>query len=283
MGVEDHPVVASDYAHGVSTLVRRTCLEVATRLGDFQDQLCVVGGLVPSLIIAQSDLREGEEAHVGTIDLDLGFSVAVLDDQMYDEIAKRLREAGFKPDENNEGNTTAQRWKSAQGVTVDFLIPPSLADDRGGKLRNLDEHFAAFIMPGLDLAFNDSELVEIEDELPSGGNATRSIRVCGPSSFIVLKALAFGNRGTAKDAYDMFYVLRHHRLGPNEIGVRIRGFGEHKQLKKALEVLIRDFADPNLVGPVRVAEFLGGSDENLQADVVGVFRDCLDGAGVAVE
>jgi len=37
------------------------------------------------------------------------------------------------------------------------------------------------------------------------------------------------------------------------------------------------------VGPVRVAEFLGGLDENLQADVVGVVRDFLDGAGVAVE
>jgi hypothetical protein len=283
MGVEKHPVVASDYAPGVSALVRKTCLEVATRLGDFQDQLCVVGGLVPSLIIPLSDLRESEEAHVGTIDLDLGFSVAVLNDQMYEEIAKRLTEAGFMPDQNSEGNTTAQRWKSAQGVTVDFLIPPSGPDDRGGKLRNLDENFAAFIMPGLDLAFMDSELVEIEDELPTGGKATRSIRVCGPSSFMVLKALAFGNRGTSKDAYDMFYVLRHHRLGANEIGVRIKGFGEHEQIGKAVEVLKRDFVGADLVGPVRVAEFLGGPDENLQADVVGVVRDCLDGAGVAVE
>ena len=161
MGVNPDPRVAADYEPGVSRLVRQTCLEVATRLGDFQDSLCIVGGLVPSLIIPQSELRDGEEAHVGTIDLDLGFSVAVLDEQLYEEIAKRLAEAGFAPDRNEAGNTTAQRWKSAQGVTIDFLIPPTLPEDKGGRLRNLDDDLAAFIIPGLDLAFEDSTLVTI--------------------------------------------------------------------------------------------------------------------------
>ncbi|MCH7797734.1 MAG: nucleotidyl transferase AbiEii/AbiGii toxin family protein [Planctomycetes bacterium] len=279
MGVNRDPVVAADYVPGVSRLVRQTCLEVATRLGDFQDQLCVVGGLVPSLIIPQSELREGEEVHVGTIDLDLGFSVVVLDEHLYEEIAKRLREAGFAPDQNDEGNTTAQRWKSAQGVTVDFLIPPTLPDDKGGRLRNLDENFAALIIPGLDLAFEDSELVTIDDELPTGGRATREIRVCGPASFIVLKALAFGNRGKPKDAYDLYYVLRHHRLGASAIGSRIAEFGTHPQIDEACEILRRDFLDPDLVGPVRVTEFLGGPSEVIQADAAGFVRELIAGVG----
>ncbi len=276
MAMNDEPRIAADYEPGSSRLVRQTCLEVATRLGDFRDQMCVVGGLVPSLIIEQSELGKNEEAHVGTIDLDLGLSIVVLDEQLYEEIAKRLTEAGFGPDQNESGNTTAQRWRSAQGVTVDFLIPPTKEDDRGGRLRHLDENFAAFIIPGLELAFEDFETITLDDELPSGGRAQREIRVCGAAAFIVLKALAFDNRGKSKDAYDLYYVLKHHRLGAAGIGQRIAEFGDNSSALNAVNVLNRDFSAMDLVGPVRVAEFLGGPDEDVQADAAGFVRAMLE-------
>ena len=71
-------------------------LEIATRLNDFKDDLCIVGGLVPSLLIDMATLPSGAEAHIGTNDLDLGLSVGLLNEQRYEEIAKRLREAGFQ-------------------------------------------------------------------------------------------------------------------------------------------------------------------------------------------
>ena len=277
MGVKREPVVAADYQPGVSRLVRQTCLEVATRLGDFRDQLCIVGGLVPSLLIPQSQLRAGEESHVGTIDLDLGFSMVVLDNALYEEIAKRLGEAGFAPDVNEAGNPTAQRWRSPEGVTVDFLIPPVSQEDEGGKLRHLESNLAAFIIPGLELAFVDSELVTIEDELPSGGKAVREVRVCGPAAFTVLKTLAFDKRGKPKDAYDLYYMLRHHSLGARRIGARVAGFRPHAQVDQMVQVLKRDFVDAELVGPVRVATFLGGPDADVQADAAGFVRELLDG------
>ncbi len=125
MAINREPYVAADYAPGCHQLVRRTCLEVATRLGDFRQQMCVVGGLVPSLLIDQPGRETGLEAHIGTIDLDLGLSIVVLNERLYEEMAKRLREAGLAPDINRTGNLTTQRWRSRQGVTVDFLIPPS--------------------------------------------------------------------------------------------------------------------------------------------------------------
>ncbi len=278
MAMKRDPVVAADYVPGVSRLVRQTCLDVATHLGEFRDQLCVVGGLVPSLIIDQAGLPEDGETHVGTIDLDLGFSVLVLKEQVYDEIAGRLSDAGFAPDRNEYGETTAQRWRSAQGITVDFLIPPTLPGDRGGKLRNLKKNFAAFIIPGLDLAFRDFEVVTIDDRLPTGARAIREVRVCGPGAFVVLKALAFDQRGTPKDAYDLYYVLRYHRLGAAGIGTVIAGFGADANVEVALTVLRRDFSEADLVGPARVAEFLGGPDEAIEADAAGFVREVLDGA-----
>ena len=43
---------------------------MASKLGDLMDDLVVVGGLVPSLLIDQADLPEGATEHVGTMDLD---------------------------------------------------------------------------------------------------------------------------------------------------------------------------------------------------------------------
>src|SRR5476649_1288198 len=94
------PTTAAGYSGRQVELVRATCLYVATRLGDLMDELVVVGGLVPSLLIDQANLGQEMEPHVGTLDLDIGLSLAVFDDEHYRTISERLRSAGFEPDTN---------------------------------------------------------------------------------------------------------------------------------------------------------------------------------------
>lgn len=101
-------------------VIRSTCLFVATILGDYAEETVVVGGLVPSLLISQPSL--GAEQHAGTRDLDLGLSLAVLDNDKYKAISARLRGAGFEPDVNEKGRLIRQRWRlTTYAVTVDFL------------------------------------------------------------------------------------------------------------------------------------------------------------------
>ena len=49
----DKPKRASEYKPEQVELVRAACLYVATKLGDMMDDLVIIGGLVPSLIIDQ--------------------------------------------------------------------------------------------------------------------------------------------------------------------------------------------------------------------------------------
>ena len=76
----DKPTTAAGYGVAQTELVRATCLYVATKLGDVMDQLVVVGGLVPSLLVKQEDLSIGVDSHVGTMDLDMGLTVALLEE-----------------------------------------------------------------------------------------------------------------------------------------------------------------------------------------------------------
>jgi hypothetical protein len=66
----------------------------------------------------------------------------------------RIATVYLPKDQSDEGRPTRQRWRAGAGsVTVDFLIPPSLPGDQGGRLRDIEGDFAAIIAPGLKLAF----------------------------------------------------------------------------------------------------------------------------------
>ena len=118
--------------------VRATCLYIATKLGDLVDEVVIVGGLVPSLIV---DQNQATSQHAGTLDLDVGLSLALLDEQRYHELAERLRHAGFTEDVNEKGKPTHQRWRieGRPAVTVDFLIPPGDSLKKGGTVWNVDQ------------------------------------------------------------------------------------------------------------------------------------------------
>ncbi len=275
----EKPKHAADYKSEQVELVRSACLYVATKLGDMMDDLVIVGGLVPSLIVNQTDLPKDVAAHVGTMDLDVGLQLALLDEGRYRKLTERLRDAGFTMDTNDDGNTTRQRWRisNAETVTVDFLIQPSLATDKGGRLRNIEPDFAAIIAPGLKLAFQDRKRLTLEGRTLFGEKASREVWVCDAGAFVVLKALAFDGRGENKDAYDLYYVIRNYGTGVEDVAARLRPLLGDGDAQKALTILRRDFLDPESVGPRRVADFVRGTtDAELQADVVGFVSQLLD-------
>lgn len=274
----DKPKRASEYTSEQVELVRATCLYVATKLGDMMDDLVIIGGLVPSLVIDQETLPSDVAPHVGTMDLDVGLQIALLEEGRYRQLTERLRDAGFAMDTNDAGNPTRQRWAiTGRGrVTVDFLVQPSRPGDKGGRLRDIEPDFAAIIAPGLRCAFRDRQQVTIEGTTLRGEKATREVWVAGAGAYVVLKALAFDSRGENKDAYDLYYVVRNYGRGPDDVAAKLRPLLDDSEARRALAILRRDFAEVDAVGPMRVASFVAGErDDELQADVVAFVGELL--------
>ena len=269
------PTTAAGYPPDQVARVKATCLYLATKLGDLMPELVVVGGLVPSLLIDQKNLPENVTAHVGTMDLDLGLAFALVGEQRYQEVAERLRNAKFTPDENEDGKPTRQRWRiSDPQVTVDFLIEPEKSvEAQAGRLFDLTKDWAAIIAPGLHLAFKNNRMVTLSGKTITGETAEREIRVCGAGAFVVLKSLAFHIRGENKDAYDLFYLLRNYGRGVVDVVAELRPLLADPSAVKAMEYLRGDFQDSHSIGPRRTAEFLfGRTDAATQADAVGFVR-----------
>ena len=264
------PSIGDGYGTEQLGFVQSTCIYLATKLGDLLDEIVVVGGLVPYLLVDQENLPSGLEPHAGTMDLDMGLALAILNRERYRDLGARLRDAGFEPDINEHGNVRLQTWatRMPHPVRVDFLIPPTDEADTGGSLLHIECDLAAIVTPGLELAFKDQRWIELSGRTPSGARAIRRIPVCGPGAFTVLKALAFGNRAENKDAYDLFYVWSG--VGIPEVAERLAPLRPSTHIDEALSVIERDFCNHDGLGPVATAHFITQDlDDNVQADVVG--------------
>ncbi len=279
--MNDKPRHRSGYTSEEAELVRSACLTVAVTLGVYLDDIVIVGGLVPSLLIdtQRAEPKEADADHPGTNDLDLGLSLAVLDDQRYTEISARLRAEGFEPDENAAGNPTVQRWRLGN-LKVDFLMPPAPGQDPSRRVQNLERDFGALVTRGLELAFNERVQVSIVGRTLSGEEVTRDVPVCGPGAFTVLKALAFADRSEPKDAFDLIYVIRGTSGGSAEVAEKLKEHAAtHREIvEEAVALLTRDFETPTHIGPRRAADFdyIDGDDLDVAAaDAHGYVDDVL--------
>jgi hypothetical protein len=267
----DKPRHRSGYGQDELEQVKAACLTVAVTLGAYLDDFCIVGGLVPALLIdARRDDADGEDdRHPGTNDLDIGLALALLDDERYAEMADRLRAEGFEADTNQADRPTLQRWRmGALKVTIDFLMAPPSAAARPGSVQPLQSDFGVLITPGVELAFEERILVQLDGHTLKGERVSREIPVCGPAAFVVLKALAFGDRAEPKDAYDLVYVIRHTDGRCDAIA---EGLARHAErhpdiVQRALALLARDFDAPDGLGPGRAADFVLADAHDRDAD-----------------
>jgi hypothetical protein len=162
-------------------------------------------------------------------------------------------------------------------VTVDFLMPPTRPGVPAGSLQIIENDLAAIVTPGLHLAFADQIEVPLEGITVLNERARRTIRVCGPGALVVLKALAFRNRGENKDAYDLVYVVRNFDTGVRAVADRMRAFHDEPATQLAVAHLREDFAEIDSLGPRRVADFLHGQpNDDVQADTRGLVMDLLE-------
>jgi hypothetical protein len=285
------PGTAGEYSREESRQVEAACLTLAGILGDLlMDDLCIVGGLVPAMICGTEidPSAAGEDAHCGTTDLDVGLSVALLDDERYKEVGRRLRGRGFEPDENDDGKKTRQRWRwQGLKVTVDFLMPPvdpAAATGTGPRLQNLEGDLAALVVRPLRLAFDERVSRELDGLNLLGDRLRRTVNFAGPAAFVAMKAFAYRLRGEAKDTYDLVFVIRNWPGGTSDVAARLIA---HRQcwadiVDEALGYLSEDFESLDSAGPRDFSRFVGGDlDDDRIADAHGAVADLLGAVSAA--
>lgn len=262
------PRHAQGYDSRHTELAEQVLLEAWSRLGEHRDKMVLVGGLAPRYLVDQQTMRARGASHCGTMDVDLGVSIAVSDARTYRSIRQTLVDMGFGPGKNGRGRNQLHSFVKNIGgvdVNIDFLTT-AYGGPQDSLMRELEDNLRAIQVEGLGLALHEPLTVEVEGTLLSGGQTTERINVCRPIPFVVLKALAFDKRREPKDAYDLVYVMLYALSGARQLA-RLASPREMSQdsFSNAIAVLENRFSAPTRDGPTLYAQFVGEAGAAAQA------------------
>lgn len=82
-------VTQSDYDQRALDACKAVLLELVHLMGEFKDQIVVVGGWVPSFLIPQT-----KDPHIGSMDIDVALDFAHISDESYHTILGVLSRRG---------------------------------------------------------------------------------------------------------------------------------------------------------------------------------------------
>lgn len=255
---------ATDYDSRAVEAARRVLLELTRVLGEYDEEIAVVGGWVPPLLMP-------EAGHIGSTDVDLALDHEALQEPGYATLRALLERSGYYADEE-------QNYVFYRDVTLGDGLEPDpvvvevdlVAAEYGlaGKKRQSQpvQDLRARKARGADLIFNRrlAEEVPVEGPLPNGAMLLTRIRVAGPVPFLVMKANAIAGRDKPKDAYDVWFLLSNHPAGLGGLAAAVAEHADHGLVREALGHLADAFASVDHVGPRAVADFLElepGTDE----------------------
>jgi hypothetical protein len=272
------------YEDRATHAVYAVLIELGQVLGAYTDRFVVVGGSVPWLLCAGA-----EPAHVGTIDVDLCLDAEALGDGEYAHLVELLAQAGYRRGEDRMRAFQMVRTvnlddRAPVNVIVDFLMP------RGATIvKNRPPLLAGFAVQradGADLATSNFVQHELSGKMPDGRNNTVRLRVASIPALLVMKGYALVGRDKPKDAYDIYYAIKHYEDGIDALGQACRELLESDVAKLAYQRIASKFRSLEDYGPQTVRKFLvesagsaGMSEAQIVQDAfaqVDAWLGCLD-------
>lgn len=253
---------------------------VAAALGAYLGEIVVVGGMVPYLLVDQA---RADDRHAGTTDLDLALSITLVSSGSYKNLPRLLKDAGFKPE------PSLWRWRHPSGAAIDLLIKTDKTTKGANKTKWLvPDELTALANEFVLLAERAPRAFSVRSGTDLRGGQCRevTVRVCAPAPFMALKAYALQNREKPKDAYDLYYMMRHY--GPG-LGVLAREYAailnrgplaERKLAERGLSWLRQHYEELSSPGPAELVRFMGvrGAEaDELRADAWGLGRQFVRG------
>lgn len=276
---------AGDYDPLVVSKLRAEAARVLRGFGFASGHVVIVGGLVPSLLVPKPD--SGIEPHIGTVDLDVCLSVALVDGEVgaYERLEKALKDAGFKMVKEG-GKDVSWRWTGGVGqrVTLEFFCPAGEGRP-AGKLHRpggvVGGKLSAMALQAGRLIDADVREVELEVELPEGGGRTKQkFKVAGPAAYLAAKLDALRGRNKNKDAYDVVWLVEGWPGGQSTLAAEISksAIANTAEWKAAIDGLEQEFATIDSAGAVKYARFMssdGTQQDALARRAVGAIKALL--------
>ena len=279
------PQSAQEYDDRTSAAVKSVIVEIGQILGSFQGKFAIVGGAVPWLL-----LEDAEMEHVGTLDVDVGLDAEALGDGEYAKLIETLRGHGYEQNVDLRKFQLVRTVPSNDGgddirIVVDFLMPREAVVKKNKP--PLIDGFAVIKADGADIALEHSEIVKVKAEMPNGGTNTVRIAVASIPALLAMKGFAINGRDKPKDAYDIYYCIRHYPEGIEALSDATAPLLDNGKAVEGYNYIAEKFEELDGYGPTCVRRFLEGSEtigeqtpDQIQQDAYGQVNAWLKAVGL---
>lgn len=171
-------------------------------------------------------------------------------------MAKILLKNGYR--EHQEKYFSFVKTIEIDGIEYDVDVD-ILAGMYGGTLsKKRSQHVQgvkALKATGGNFAFDfEAQKVQIEALRPDGAIDVANINVVALVPYLVMKTAAMG-RGKAKDAYDIYFLIKHYHGGIDAIAREFENCADVNIVKEMLEKLSGKFASEKHAGPIDISNF----------------------------
>lgn len=255
---------------------RKVLLEVMTILGSHREHIVIVGGFVPPLLTKRDD-------YVGTIDVDLALDHTRIPPRSYETIVAALLRADYEPDPEREFRfyRTVEMGQETVRIAVD-LLAREYSGTSAEEWNQPIQGAQALKARGADLAFSDYREVVVRGALPDGVETELPMKIAGIVPYLTMKGMALWGRNKEKDAYDVYFCMRHYPGGIEALIEEIRKHSEAPLVREGLGRIRAKFLAVGDTGPVWTARtaMQGARDEMIERDAFELVNAVLGRAGV---
>ena len=244
-----------DYSGGQREAAHRILVELCSLFAQYQDDIRIIGGWVP-------DLLYPDRGHVGSVDVDMLINHRTLQDEGYKTMARILLSNGYMEHPDKYFSFVKQVVINGVPFDVDVDILAGIyGGTRKGKRSQHVQGLKAMKATGGDFAFKfEPRQVTLEAPRPDGAIDVARVNVVALVPYFVMKTAAMG-RGKAKDAYDLYFLIKQYPGGARQLALEFSSFSKTPTVSAMKVKLSEKFASVDHAGPVDVANFMDLSDE----------------------
>lgn len=246
---------SADYIEGQKEAAHRILIELVNLFQEYQEDIRIVGGWVP-------DLMFPKEGHVGSVDVDILINHLTLQDAGYQNMALILKRNGYE--EHPEKYFSFIKNVVINGISYPVDVDILAGIYGGTQLKKRSQHvqgIKALKATGGNYAFEfPPQKVRIEAKRPDGAIDVVHVNVVAVVPYLIMKTAAIG-RGKAKDAYDIYFLIKHYNGGVKELAKQFQNLGDKQIVLDMKQKLTEKFASKEHSGPNDVADFMDILDE----------------------
>lgn len=239
-------------------------VEIITILGEHRDNIVLIGGNVPPLLIPSA-----KEKHPGSLDVDLALDFQNISSAAYKTIVKTLESRDYYQTGEQPfifyRDVEIEPGKKAK-VQIDLLAGEYGGTGKKHRHQKIQDAQARKAR-GCDLVFDAPLSVKLRGTLPNGATNEVTIKIPSAGPFLVTKGMALWDRLKEKDAFDIFFCCRYYPGGVDALAEIIKPVIGNKLAQEGLGKIKARFNEINAIGPVGVAIFMEIEDLDERARI----------------